>query len=174
MYDGNTFIDNTFSLTNNLIITSTFYCANVINVFAKCRHFKARLCARCTLNIMNKLKAAEIALRRYSIYMYTCNVKRELEKSNKRFSFKCIPYRRERDVNVKRKFISCDRVTRAWNRSLVIFHVHAQHKRARNRNKRISLYARANGETNLIHKNAMYCIIVLKEYRDTDWVLQNV
>jgi len=59
-------------------------------------------------------------LGRYSIYTWTwnVNVKREREKSNKRFSIVCISYRRERDVNVKRKFMICDCVTRAWNRSL--------------------------------------------------------
>jgi len=45
-------------------------------------------------------------LGRYSIYTWTwnLNMKREREKSNKRFSIVCIPYRRERDVNVKREF----------------------------------------------------------------------
>ena len=81
------------------------------------------------------------------------NVKREHEKSNKRFSIVCIPYRRERDVNVKREFMTCDRETRAWNQSLhvAIFHVHAQHSRARNNNKRTSFYARGNREINWIH-----------------------
>jgi len=93
-------------------------------------------------------------LGRYSIYTWTwnVNVKREREKSNKRFSIVCIPYRRECDVNVKREFMTCDRETRAWNRSLhvAIFHVHAQHSRARNKNKS-SFYARGNRETNWIH-----------------------
>jgi len=89
-------------------------------------------------------------LGRYSIYTWTWNVKREREKSNKRFFIVCIPYRRERDVNVKREFMTCDRVTRAWKRSLhvAIFHVHAQHSRTRNKNKKSSFYARGNRETN--------------------------
>jgi hypothetical protein len=38
-------------------------------------------------------------------------VNRELEKSNKRFSFECIPYRRERNVIVKREFMTGERET---------------------------------------------------------------
>ena len=37
------------------------------------------------------------------------NVKHEREKSNKRFSIVSIPYRRERDLNVKRQSLACDR-----------------------------------------------------------------
>jgi len=88
----------------------------------------------------------------YSIYTWTwnVNVKREGENSNRRFSFVCIPYRRERDVNVKREFMTCDREARAWNRLLhvAIFHVHAQHSRARNKHKKTSFYARGKRETN--------------------------
>ena len=49
-----------------------------------------------------------IILGRYSIYMWTwnVNVKRDREKPNKRFSIVCFPYRRERDVNVKREFMT--------------------------------------------------------------------
>jgi len=81
------------------------------------------------------------------------NLKREREARTckiKRFSIVCIPYRRERDVNVKREFMTRDRVTWAWNRSLhvAIFHVHAQHSRATNKSKKTSFYARGNKETN--------------------------
>ena len=74
-------------------------------------------------------------------YGAVTNVKREL------------PYRLDRDVNVKREFMTCDRETRAWNRSLhvAIFHVHSQYSRARNKNKKTSFYARGNRETNWIH-----------------------
>ena len=49
--------------------------------------------------------------------------------------------------------MTCARETRAWNRSLhvAIFHVHAQHSRARIKNKKTSFYARGNRETNWIH-----------------------
>jgi len=72
----------------------------------------------------------------------------------------CIPYRRERDVNVKREFMTYDRVTRAWNRSLhvVSFQVHAQHSRARNK-KRSPLSMREAMEK-LIESitNVFYCM----------------
>jgi hypothetical protein len=40
------------------------------------------------------------ALGRYSIYTWTCNA--NVKKSNKRFSIVMVPYRRARDVSVKR------------------------------------------------------------------------
>jgi len=41
-----------------------------------------------------------------------------------------------------------------WNRSqhVAIFHVHAQHSLAKNKNKKTSFYARGNRETNWIHR----------------------
>ena len=46
----------------------------------------------------------------HSIYTLTCNVnvKHEREKSNKLFSIVSIPFRRERDVGIKREFMPCD------------------------------------------------------------------
>ena len=136
--------------------------SQIVNKFNthKWYRFDVRLFTRIGIfiNVMLNLTHVHVLFRnsgRYSIYTWTwnVNVKREREKSNKRFSIVCIPYRRERDVNVKRGFMTCDRETRAWNRSLhvAIFHVHAQHSRARNKNKKTFFYARGNRETNWIH-----------------------
>ena len=114
------------------------------------------------------------------------NVKREREKSNKRFSFVCIPYWREREVNVKCEFMTCDRVTRAWNPSLhvAIFHVHAQPSWTSNKKRRPLSMREATEKLIKSIINALYCIngllnstgiqtlkTVVAEY---SWLTQNV
>jgi hypothetical protein len=97
------------------------------------------------------------------------NVKPECEKSNKRFSIVCIPYRR--DLSIKHKFMTCDCITRACNQLLhvVIFHVHARHSRTRSHHDRSSVYARCNRKTyEAIRKCPILYDQSLKEYRDTD------
>ena len=97
-------------------------------------------------------------LGRYSIYTWTWNVKREREKSNKRFSILCIPYRRERDVNVKREFMTCDRETRAWNRSLRFFtFTHSIHGRGTKLRGPLSMREAAEKLIKSI-TNALYCM----------------
>ena len=127
-----------YNLCERFLISNTVFDPTLISFFSQVSKSKQTFCwyiggiwlpkhSRKTWLVNNFGAVCMPILGRYSIYTWTCNVnvQRQREKSNTRFSYVSIPFRRGRDVSVKREWMACERETRAWNRSLyvVIFKV---------------------------------------------------